>query len=138
MENLKHPIILFWMCVLLHLIADYYLQGCLADLKQKKWWDKQLNDMFGPDYRSDNRASKYIDDYLQALRDHAMMWTLITFAPLVFVVSPLAFTCIVLVNAYIHAVIDNMKANLFKINLRTDQGLHALQIMATVIITQFI
>jgi uncharacterized membrane protein YdbT with pleckstrin-like domain len=138
MENLKHPIILFWICVLLHLIADYYLQGCLADLKQKKWWDKQLKEMFGPDYKLDNHASKYLDDYLQALRDHAFMWSILTFLPMMLVVGPWTYTAIVIINALVHAAVDDLKANDMKINLQTDQWLHFLQIAITVAIVQLI
>jgi hypothetical protein len=40
----------------------------------------------------------------------------------------------VLLNAVIHAIIDDLKANKLKINLDVDQCLHGLQILITWII----
>lgn len=29
--------------VFCHIVDDYYLQSCLASMKQKKWWQKMLH-----------------------------------------------------------------------------------------------
>ena len=47
MENpLSSPMNMVWACLGLHLIADYFLQGCLADLKQRRWWDAQIKKLY--------------------------------------------------------------------------------------------
>ena len=43
-----------------------------------------------------------------------------------------------LVNAAIHAIIDDLKANKKKINLVIDQSLHIIQILITFIVYYFI
>ena len=60
------------------------------------------------------------------------MWSLITFGIFMFLVSPLVFSAIVLINAAIHAIIDQAKANAFLINLEEDQIWHLIQIALTV------
>lgn len=138
MEKLTHPLYLFWLCYLLHLIADYVLQGILCNMKQHRWWHDQLRDMFGEYYWNVNGAKKYLFDYRQALRDHAFMWSILTFLPMMLVVGPWTYTAIVITNAIVHAAVDDLKANDMKINLQTDQWLHFLQIAVTVAIVQFI
>ena len=125
METLKHPLYIFWLCVVLHLIADYTLQGILAQMKQQSWW---LGQVLGKDW------DKYEHDWLAALLCHAAMWSILTFLPLMFVVNPWVFTALVTVNILLHAWIDHLKANKFKINLCTDQIAHLVQIIATVYI----
>ena len=80
-------------------------------------------------------ANRYDNDWATALCCHAIMWSLITFGSLVFLVSPLVFSAIVIVNAAVHAIIDHVKANAFLINLEQDQILHLIQIAITVAIT---
>ena len=116
---------MFWLCMLLHLIADFSLQGILADMKRKVWWDSHTS--------SYNRA-KYKNDYQIAMVSHALMWSLVTFLPLAFVVNKYAFSCIVVWNAWIHGTIDHFKANELKLNLVEDQTFHILQIVITILI----
>lgn len=119
-----------WVCIGLHLIADFWMQGCLADLKQKDWWVKKF-DEFNLD---EKHRELYEKDYQVALVCHALMWSLITFSPLVFFTDSFIFGMIIFWNTYFHAWTDNCKANVKIINLLDDQLLHLLQIVATVMV----
>ena len=114
--------------LLLHLFADYTLQGILAQMKQKKWWLKQCSDN-GYDFL------KYKRDYITSLACHALYWTILTFAPLWMVMSnQRGILAVVLFNTIAHAFIDDLKANKEMITLEHDQLLH----LAQIIVTQFI
>lgn len=121
---------LFLLCVLLHLVADYTLQGCLANMKQRSWWDNLFNQY--PD--KDTTPYKY--DYKCALFCHALYWTLITFAPILFCINITSDVIlgVVIINTAIHYTVDDLKANKFMINLWTDQIFHFVQIGITVLL----
>ena len=141
METLTHPLILFWICFLLHILADFNLQGILADMKQARWWNRQIDNLFSagqdPIPRHFHRY-RYKDDYIVALWMHALMWSIITFGMLALIVSPMALSIIIIVNAMIHAIIDDRKANMYLINLEQDQIMHIVQIAVTVGLTTLI
>lgn len=108
--------------IFLHIIDDYKLQGILASMKQKKWWEEQK------EYKS---LYKY--DYIPALIEHSFSWTFMIMLPISLVLHfnigwwILAY----IVNMVIHALVDNLKANKFKINLVVDQSIHIVQIVVT-------
>ena len=114
---------IFLTMIFLHIVDDYYLQGILAQMKQKKFWKEQAPD----------KLYKY--DYIWALIMHAFSWTFMIMLPLIFV-SPInpAFYVIFIVNLAIHAYVDNLKANKHKINLWQDQLIHLTQVILTFII----
>ena len=114
---------IFLAMIFLHIVDDYYLQGILAQMKQKKFWKEQAPD----------ELYKY--DYIWALIMHAFSWTFMIMLPLIFVspISP-AFYVIFVVNLAVHAYVDNLKANKHKINLWQDQLIHLAQIILTFII----
>ena len=114
---------IFLTMIFLHIVDDYYLQGILAHMKQKKFWKEQAPD----------ELYKY--DYIWALIMHAFSWTFMIMLPLIFVspISP-AFYIIFVVNLAVHAYVDNLKANKHKINLWQDQLIHLAQIILTSII----
>lgn len=118
--------------LLLHLIADYTLQGCLANLKQRKWWIEtgKANGM------SMQEIAKYKHDYKCGMLCHSLYWTLITFFPLIFLSDHCGWAIAILVgvNTAIHYVVDDLKANQGKLTLWEDQGLHLLQIVLTCIV----
>lgn len=119
---------LFLFMVLLHLFADFTLQGILADLKQRSWWRAQCQ-------RHGVPSSMYEYDHICGLVCHSLYWTLLTFSPLIFLwSSAMQALAIVVINTVIHAVIDNAKANRYKINLIQDQILHLAQIAFTMVI----
>lgn len=110
-----------------HIIDDFKLQqGVLAKLKQKSWWKKNAPDKL------------YENDWFAALEAHAFCWTCSIHIPVLvycilchyeipMIVWFIAFTA----NVIIHAVVDHLKANLFRINLMQDQLIHIVQIWVT-------
>ena len=151
METIRHPLNLFWLLMLLHLIADFNLQGILANMKQKSWWRKEVKKAWergafdtiyppGTDIRNHIELPTWYDcDWLAGLVCHALMWSLVTFLPLMFIISPQSFGGIIIMNAFIHAVIDHLKCNrLGTLNLCQDQILHVGQLMITVFLVHII
>lgn len=115
--------------IFMHIVDDYCLQqGCLASLKQRSWWEKNA-----PDYL-------YKDDYLVALAMHSMSWSFMVLLPIAifygFNVDWLFFV-VFAINAVIHGVVDDLKANKRKINLCADQSFHMVQIFITARILLF-
>lgn len=119
--------------VFLHIVDDYYLQGVLASMKQKSWWERQYT---GSLAHKEEQRKKYGRDYLIALAAHAFSWSFMINLPWLitsWIYTPLisAYIITLIINALVHAYIDNMKANQLKINLIQDQTLHLIQIIAT-------
>lgn len=106
-----------------HVIDDYFLQGIMAQMKQKKWWNEQTT----------NPLYKY--DYIAALVAHSLSWSFSILIPTILINPTLpSLPIIYIVNAAIHAFVDNLKANKLKINLITDQLIHLAQIIVTFVI----
>ena len=109
-----------------HIIDDYYLQGILAKMKQKKFWQE-------------NAPQKlYKSDYVCALITHAFSWTFSIMLPIMVVwhygnisLKWWGFIGVFALNWIIHAIVDNAKANKLKINLIIDQLIHMFQIVVT-------
>ena len=107
-----------------HITDDYYLQGWLASAKTKNWWEK-------------NAPNKlYSKDYIMALFCHSLSWSIIVFLPILIYslynqIDLNWFYLVLPINLIIHAVIDDLKANKFKINLIIDQCIHFMQIFIT-------
>ena len=110
--------------LLAHIIDDYYLQGWLASEKKKNWWEK-------------NAPNKlYSKDYIMALFCHSLSWSIMIFLPILIYslynqIDLNWFYLAIPINLIIHAVIDDLKANKFKINLIIDQNIHFTQIFIT-------
>lgn len=104
-----------------HILDDYVLQGCLANLKQKSWWEKNAPDKL------------YKHDYIAALICHAFSWSVMITLPLIIhSKGDLGWFWFSLpINWTIHALVDNWKANIRKINLIQDQLIHLGQIILT-------
>ena len=108
-----------------HIVDDYYLQGVLAKMKQKKWWAEQTDD------------EMYKHDYLAALIAHSFSWSFMIMLPwFIYTLCKNENRIIVLIPMFIgniicHAIVDNAKANKYCINLITDQLLHVFQIVST-------
>lgn len=104
-----------------HIIDDYVLQGCLANLKQKSWWNEHAPDKI------------YKDDYLMALFMHSFSWSFSIMIPL-FIYTGFNVGWVILmfpINLLVHAIVDDLKANRHKINLIQDQLIHLGQIFIT-------
>lgn len=110
--------ILFAM-IFCHIVDDYYLQGILASMKQRKWWKENAPDEL------------YKHDYIIALIMHAFSWSFMISIPLLFVSKQyLTISTFIVVNTALHAYVDNLKANKHCINLMQDQLCHIAQIFA--------
>ena len=112
-----------------HIVDDYYLQGCLASMKQKKWWQEN----------APQKLYKY--DYIVALIMHSMSWSFMIMLPIAISMNltvSIIFAIVFVGNTIIHAVVDNLKANKLKINLVVGQSVHILQIIITYIILYII
>lgn len=112
--------------VFCHIVDDYYLQGVLASMKQKGWWEKQAS-----------YSAKYRYDYVIALCMHGFSWTFMIFLP-IFVFKGFDISVrvlfVFLINWAIHSLVDDLKANKKKINLIEDQGIHLIQIAITFVL----
>ena len=118
---------LLLLMILMHIVDDYYLQGILASMKQKSWWEKQ-----------DGYKSLYKNDYKMALLMHSMSWSIMILLPVIFILNTnqYALFAIFVINTFIHYHIDDLKANKKQINLIFDQTIHMMQIIATWILVQ--
>ena len=113
--------VLFWM-IFCHVVDDYYLQGCLANLKQKKFWKENAP------------QELYKHDYIAALIMHAFSWSFMIMLPILVCQNfdpSSRYYMFVVFNTIMHAVIDDQKANRQTINLIINQSLHMLQIVST-------
>ena len=110
--------------LLAHVLDDFVLQPqCLSDLKQKDWW-----------WRKGLSKGQYRFDYLCALLIHSLSWSIMISLPILFLGDPdrgdlYHLKVLFWVNLVIHAVVDELKANLKLINLWVDQVIHIIQIL---------
>ena len=120
--------ILFLM-IFMHVIDDYKLQGILASMKQKVWWKSQ-----------NEYKELYKHDYIAAMIMHSFSWTFMIMLPIAVALRfNIGWWVIAYItNMVIHAFVDNLKANRFKINLVIDQSIHIVQIVVTWLIFMWI
>lgn len=118
----------------LHAFADYHLQGILASMKRKKWWEQHI--------KSDYDREMYSNDYKAALITHAFEWAFIVTLPCL---GSIYYACVdlswpnarkgavyillLIASTFIHCLVDDLKCNDRKINLIEDQYLHVAQIV---------
>lgn len=57
--------------IFMHIIDDFNLQGIMAAMKQKSWWEKQ-----------EGYNDKYRFDYIPALLCHAFSWSMMIHIPI--------------------------------------------------------
>ena len=113
--------------IFLHIVGDYYLQGVLAKMKQRQWWENNAPD------------KEYRFDYIPALIAHAFSWTFMIMLPAVVAMwilgaeasSIFMYCFIFVINWIVHALTDHAKANEKSINLIVDQCVHFVQIIWT-------
>lgn len=114
--------LIFSSMVFMHIVDDYYLQGILANLKQRSYWE-----VHAPD-----KMYKY--DYIVALLMHGISWSFCIMLPIVIsngLIWNTDMTMFFIFNALVHSVVDNAKANQRKINLIVDQSIHMVQVLIT-------
>lgn len=108
--------------IFLHIVDDYYLQGILASMKQKKFWQENAPD----------KLYKY--DYIWALIMHSFSWAFMVMLPIAFVKGfglDVWFFVLFALNLIVHAITDDLKANKKILNLWADQLIHICQIVNT-------
>ena len=107
----------------LHIADDFYLQGILASMKQKSWWESNVPNI---------DDSIYKKDYVISLIIHGFSWSFMIFLPIIFfnnfVVDEVLFFAIILMGLS-HSYVDDLKANRKQINLIQDQTTHIIQIL---------
>ena len=113
--------------ILLHIIDDFVLQkATLCDLKQKEWWERNYGS------KEYGMPLQYKNDYKMALFIHALSWSIMIHLPLfLFDICWYTLFYTVIINAGIHMIVDDHKANLKTINLIQDQLIHFGQILLT-------
>lgn len=132
---LTYKIFILIAMILLHIVEDFHLQGILANMKQKSWWDKQIID-FPP-----KKANKYRKDYIISLIIHSLENSIFITLPIIindlyytFTVNKdnslwITWMIYIWLNSYYHYLIDDLKCNKMKINLIIDQLLHLVMIV---------
>ena len=115
---MRNDIVLFLM-IFLHIIDDFCIQGIMAYMKQKSWWQEHPV----------GRQPMYKYDYIAALFAHSFSWSFMIMLPVLLwgTWNPAIFV----LNMLLHAFVDDMKANRMRINLITDQTIHLGQILLT-------
>lgn len=111
----------------LHILADFICQGWFVNGKQKAWWRKMCRQELGKDLEE----TEYRYDYLVGVVLHSLFWSMLVCLPFF---SDRYLWAAVLANTAVHAVVDELKANRFQLNLLQDQILHFLQIAITLAI----
>lgn len=138
---MTHFLFIVMFMVFFHIVDDFYFQkGLLADMKQKSWWNRKINEFDRKEDSKKNFHKMYQYDYMCALIVHAFSWAFMILLP-AFIFNIYTFVnnakllslyvVLVIVNAGIHAFIDNLKANRKEINLCQDQLFHLTQIVVT-------
>ena len=117
--------------LLLHFFVDFTLQvSCgLANLKQKRWWAQQVKDLENSIYRNDWKMGMFC---------HSLWWSILICLPYFLSANEWVLLAVIALNTHIHAIIDDLKCNKFKINLGHDQALHFIQILVTWAILEII
>ncbi len=120
-------IIIFFLMILCHIIDDFVLQPvCLSNLKQKHWWDEHCH------------GKQYKDDYKMALFIHSLSWSIMIHLPIMYnmfyIFPEILILLSIIINTVIHYIVDDLKANKYKINLVIDQLIHFAQIILTFIL----
>lgn len=130
--NIYMRILLLFAMIFVHIFDDFH-QGILAEMKQKKYWIENA---------PKGRPNIYKNDYIVCLFVHSFKWAFsIMFIPTMyflvmtdFELELAPFVCILVIfifNLVVHFVVDDAKANKYKINLVVDQFIHFLQILLT-------
>ena len=124
---LKNEWIILIIMFVLHIFADFHLQGILANLKQKEWWEEELEK-----HTHHFLFVEYEHDWIPSLLAHSFEWSFFIMLPFLFMEAPLwVYIILLILNTGVHFAIDHMKCNLYIINLCLDQLCHIAQILVT-------
>lgn len=114
--------------IFFHIVDDYYLQGILAKMKQREWWQRNAP------------GGLYEHDYVMALIMHGFSWAFMIMLPIAYKVEfaiSLLFCIMFVANMVVHIIVDHLKANCGKLNLIQDQLIHLGQILITFAVSSF-
>ena len=110
-----------------NIISNFYVQGSLAQIKQKAWWEDICS-----------VESKFRYDYKVALIIQSFLWCFFIHIPLILHIRYCGWTyneelflVVYVVNWIIHTIIDDFKSNRHKLNLITSQTLYLMQVVIT-------
>lgn len=116
-----------------HMVGDWILQpDIMKNGKCKSWWEKNYPDKL------------YKNDYMSILFTHSLLWSITTHIPIIvmYLLNGVdldnALIGVIMIQMFIHLVIDDTKANEFLISLGTDQTLHILQVVGSLIFLMII
>ena len=135
---LTYKIFILIAMILLHIIEDFHLQGILATMKQKSWWEHEL---IKTHKYTEKTWNKYKYDYVISLIVHSLENSIFIVLPIIidqliytFTTNPnnsyfIMWIAYILFNTIVHSYIDDLKCNKLKINLITDQLLHFITII---------
>lgn len=124
-----YPCLLLMTMIFFHIIADFNIQGILAQMKQKSFYEQ---------YRY--KVNLYRYDHIVALLMHSFSWTFMIHIPGIMYLILMGkwsmfenewtvYLIFFIVHMIIHALTDHTKANWYLINLVMDQTIHILQII---------
>lgn len=104
--------------VLCHVVEDFHIQGRMADMKQRSFWEPY--------------GRMYAWDHVPVLLLHGFEWSMFVSLPILITswssVSA-GFMAVVVANGLIHSLVDHLKCNSLKLSLVQDQAIHILQIV---------
>lgn len=117
-----------------HIIDDFCLQGILASMKQKSWWEENYSN------------EQYKNDYKISLFMHSASWSFMILLPIsIYAILNyysgmfwIEWLGLFIINTIIHIFVDDLKANKQKINLVIDQTIHLIQLAITWVIWEII
>jgi hypothetical protein len=127
-EFVTHDYFTLYITILFfHIIADYNLQGVLAQMKSVRFW-KDLKE------RESKRKDGFkisIKDWIMPMIEHSFMWSFIVHLPIImfYSINPITIIFSIIIHTCFHMLIDSLKANTNDINLIADQLFHMLQII---------
>ena len=134
------PIVLFLLMLLAHIIEDFHLQGRMADMKQRRWWEdaiwssvQHLTFMEDRNAEFRRQIGQYRYDYLSVLILHGFEWAICVSIPVFFYTGfepSAAYMIAMIIMAFAHSLVDHLKCNMFEINLVYDQAIHIAQVVA--------
>ena len=110
-----------------NVISNFYIQGSLAQIKQKSWWQDICS--VEPRFRNDYKAALIIQSFLWCFFIHIPLILHIRHCDWTY--DEKAFLIVFVVNWVIHTIIDDLKCNGHKFSLVTSQILYLIQVIAT-------
>ena len=122
--------------IYLHIFDDFHLQGILASMKQKQWWKDAWEKDSENSGKTEHEFSFYEKDYIPALIAHSFSWAFTVMIPILWLMHRngevgFDYFFMLIWQAFLHGLVDHMKANKRSINLVEDQIYHMIQILMT-------